>query len=367
MRNKIIFLSLFVSNINYILFNSIGINDTLKNGIRVGVIGLLLFSILFNRKAITFRKEDLLWVFLLFCSLFSFNISQIIINFVYIILVLIVSKEIEKNRLVKWNYYIMIISIFFVVFILITGITNNLQYSIGGRVRHTFGFSNVNAFSSLVYSFFIMYFMYKDKISKTSTIILVLTMYFIFRFTDTRTMLLAFFIYLFIYILLSRLFKYKKISRRTLKIVLVSLVFAPIIFSFISPFLLENYPYLDVVLSKRLSIFSSYINRQQPINYLFGGTTVKDIDNGFLTIFFNTGVLFTSYIIYLIVKSINYSVDNKNFKNIAFIISFVYFNAFESLILRPEIVVSICFWIVVYNSLKHKSVNLEEKVEYNGI
>ena len=367
MRNKIIFLSLFVSNMNYILFNSIGINDTLKNGIRIGVIGLLLFSILFNRKAITFRKEDLLWVFLLFFSLFSLNISRNIINFIYIILVLIVSKEIDKNRLVKWNYYIMLIGGLFIATLLITGITSNTYYSVGGRIRYTFGFSNINAFSSLVYSFFIMYFMYKDKIKKTSIIILVLVMYFIFKFTDTRTMLLAFFIYLFFYLSLSRLFRYKNLNKRILKIILVGLIFMPIIFSFLSPLLLENYPYLDVVLSKRLSIFSNYINSQKPINYLFGGTTVKDIDNGFLTIFFNTGVLFTSYIIYLITKSINYSVDNKNFKNIAFIISFVYFNAFESLILRPEIAVSICFWIVVYRSLKQESVNLRKKVEYNGI
>jgi hypothetical protein len=333
---------------NYILFNSIGINDTLKNGIRVGVIGLLLFSILFNRNVIKFSKLDFLWIFLLLFSLLSFNISGININYFYIILVLIVSKGIDRVTLLKWNYFIILVSVLFIVITLVTGITNNIQYSVGGRTRHTFGFFNVNAFSGLIYSFYIMYFMYKDRTGKISTIILVSLLYVIFRYTDTRTMFFAFFIYLFFYILLRQLFRYKKLRTKIIKIILVTLVFVPIIFSFISPLLLENYPYLNVLTSIRLTVFSDYIINQQPINYLFGGTAVKDVDNGFLVTFFNTGVLFTSYLIYLIIKSLVYSINNDDFKQSAFIISFMYFNAFESLLLRPEITVSIYFWIMIY-------------------
>lgn len=154
-------------------------------------------------------------------------------------------------------------------------------------------------------------------------------------------------------------------NRKLLKISLLFIVLVPIIFSFAAPLLLDNYPYLDVLTSRRLSIFTNYINENQITNYLFGGTEVRDIDNGYLTTFFNTGVMFTVFLLYLIMKALNHSIESKNYRNLAFIISFMYFNAFESLILRPEITVSICFWIVVYNSTKLSSKNKTKKVGYN--
>ena len=86
MRNKIIFFSLFMSNLNYILYNSIGINDNIKNGIRIGVVGLLLVTILYKIAENKFRKEEILWVLLLIVSMVSLNINRNIVNFFYIIL-----------------------------------------------------------------------------------------------------------------------------------------------------------------------------------------------------------------------------------------------------------------------------------------
>lgn len=363
MRNKIIFFSLFMSNLNYILYNSIGINDNIKNGIRIGVVGLLLVTILYKIAENKFRKEEILWVLLLIVSMVSLNINRNIVNFFYIILFVFVTKNIEKGKLVKWSYYIMLISLLLVAFMLLAGIISNLHYSIGERARYTFGFLNVNSFSSLIYSFFIIFSMYNKKNNKILTVLLVSLMFLIFKLTDTRTMFFAFIIYVFFYVLLSIVFKYNKINATAIKVSLIILLFIPILFSFASPILLQYFPNLDILTSYRLTVFSDYIYSQQPINFLLGGTSVNDIDNGFLTIFFNAGILFSIYMIYLIIKSINNSVENTDYKTIAFIISFVYFNAFESLMLRPEISVSILFWIVVFTSLDSKAYTFREMGE----
>ena len=110
--------------------------------------------------------------------------------------------------------------------------------------------------------------------------------------------------------------------------------------------------------SKRLGRFANYINANNLINIVFGGTTLGDVDNAFLILLYNTGILFTLLVLYMIIIAIIRLIDMKESKYIAFIISFMYLNAFESLLVRPEILISICFWCVIYKTLYTTSFRL---------
>lgn len=350
LKEKIFFLSLLMSNLNYILFNSLDISLLFKNGIRIFAIILIVFSTLLNKEGVVLKKIDFMWLFLIFISLFSLNISNNFLNFLYIILVLNVCREIRKEKLIKFNYVIMVISAFFIILLLGTGLISDTEYTQDNRIRHTFGFTNVNAFSSFVYSLFLMIFMYKEKIGKFFILVLISSIYFIYRFTDTRTMVFSFFIFVVFYLFLQVIFGYKKnYNVNFLKVTLKIIVLIPIVSSLFAPLILKRYPYLDSLTSNRLTIFSNYLVDNKFINYFLGGTNVPDIDNGYLVLLLNAGIVFFVFVLLAIMKKISMLVENRDYKSLAFIVSFMYFSAFEALIIRPELSVSICFWIIIYD------------------
>ncbi len=253
----------------------------------------------------------------------------------------------------------MLISGIFIFMSLQLGLTDNISYVVGERVRMTFGFNNVNAFSSLVYSFAIIFFLSKNITIKHYMFVTGLIFIF-YYYTDTRTTTGAFLIYLVCFIILKVIFKQKrgKKNKNLLKAVLTIAALLPVVLSFVSPIILDKFNILDDLTSKRLGRFANYINANNLINIVFGGTTLGDVDNAFLILLYNTGILFTLLVLYMIIIAIIRLIDMKESKYIAFIISFMYLNAFESLLVRPEILISICFWCVIYKTLYTTSFRL---------
>ncbi|MCM3610415.1 hypothetical protein M4S82_04065 [Planococcus sp. MERTA32b] len=364
MRNSIILFSIFALHINYILYNSIGIDEVYKNGIRFLVIALLLFTLLLVKNRIKVQWSDLLFLYLLSFSFLSFNITPNIVNFFYIILILIVAREYSLKEVLDKSFYIMIISAVSVVVLLQFGLTENMRYTIGDRTRNTLGFTNVNAFSNLVYAFAILYLLSRKEILIKHYIFVLTFVIVIYSYTDSRTVTVACLIFLLVHIILQFLFKMADNKLNGLiKSFLLLLVFFPIGITFLSPLLSSEFAVLDILTSGRLTRFTEYIGDNGVVNLLFGGTTAADKDNSYLLILFSTGILFSLMVLGLIVKAIFRLVDIKKSQYIAFIVSGIYAGAFESLLVRPEIIISICFWLVVYKSAFAKGRLLEKEFE----
>ena len=373
MKEKLISASLFLFNLNYILYNTIGLSNLSKNGIRIFAATLLLTSILFDNKVFSLNKIDLIWIILLSASLLSFNFNDKIINFTYLFILLFTSKSMSIDEILKSSFKISVIGIAIVILFLKLGMIQNLEYTLGTRTRSTFGFKNVNAFSSLIYSFSILYMITREKI-KCYHILLSLSFVFsIYRYTDTRTTLNSFVIFIVFYLILSKL-KDTRIYMRygaITKGLISSIILLPIIISMLSPVLLEKYPQLNITTSQRILINTSYIYENSIINFLFGGSAIRDIDNGFLTLTFSLGILFLLLTFYLGSFAISRLLDNKDLAYLSFIISFFYFNLLEALMVRTEISVSVCFWIILYKTAtERKDENVREVTQNttrNGI
>lgn len=364
MREKLVITSIFVANLNFIIYNTLALNGLYKDGLRIITVVLLMLSFLVNKKILSFNRIDLVWILLLLTSLFSFNINSNVFNFIYIILMLIASKSISTEVFMKKNFKIALVSALIVFVFLQLGITDNIQYSVFDRERSTFGFTNVNAFSGFVYSFSILYLVSRREVRWYHLVTITSLVFFFYTFTDSRTSTAAFMTFVISYISLNVLFK--KFSRYAifLKISMLILALVPLLLSLLSPILLINFQSLDFLTSYRLSINTRYITSNEVINFFFGGTFLDDIDNGYLTLIYSIGFLFSSLIIFFILRALIVLVDNKDSMAIAFIISFLFFNAFESLFIRPELSVTICFWILVYRNLINGSNIANDKKSY---
>lgn len=350
MKHRFIFASLFLANLNYILYNTLEISPLIKDGIRVITIVLLFINILINIKVIRFYPVDILLVTLIATSLVSFNINPNIFNFIYIILIVLLSKDIPMESFLKNNYFNTFIGVCLIIILLQVGLTQNIEYQGLERTRNTFGFKNVNAFSSYMYSSTLIFILSRKRTKWFHIILASIVIVTIYRFSDTRTILVCFIIFLCVYLFListGSLLTKKKISQ-LLKPLVVFIAVLPVFASFLSPLILKQYPYLDRITSYRLSINTIYISENKIINLLFGGSVQPDIDNGFLTLFYSAGLLFSIFVVYMILKAICLQMDLKGYKSVAFIISFMYFNSLEALIIRPELSITIYFWVLVY-------------------
>lgn len=318
------------------------------------VVSLLIFSFILNRKKLFLQYIDLAWLFIIMTSLLSFNINDNIINFFFILIVLIVSKDISVDDFYKKSFYITFICSLVIILFLQIGLTQNIQYYQMGRARNTFGFNNVNAFSNLVYSFS-MLFLLTRKVIKWSHLLLISGfMYIMFTFTNTRTSILVFSLFLIIFIILNVIFKLENSQKYKviMKIFMFILILLPLILSLLSPIIFTGFPFLNAITSLRLSIFTNYITDNGLLHLIFGGTKLDNVDNGLLILVYSMGLIFTLFVLYMILHAMSKLIDMRDSKNIAFLISFMYFNIFESILVRPEISVSICFWFLIYKSIE---------------
>ena len=363
MKEKLISISLFLFNLNYILYNTIGLSNLAKNGVRILAAGLLLTSILFGDKVFNLNKIDFIWLLLLSASLISFNFNDKVINFLYLFILLFTAKSISIDKVVKTSFKISLIGIFIVLVFLKLGIIQNLKYTIGARTRSTFGFKNVNGFSSLIYSLSILFMITRERIKWQHILTSLFFVFTIYKYTDSRTTMNSFIAFIVFYLILNK-FKDRGICLRyakIIKVILSLIIITPIIIPMLSPILLKLYPQLDVITSQRISINTSYIYENNIINFIFGGSAVSDIDSGFLTLTFSLGILFVLLTIYLGISAISNLLNNKEIAYLSFIISFFYFNLLEALIVRTEISVSVCFWLILYKATtERKSENVRQ-------
>jgi hypothetical protein len=346
-------MSLFIANINFILYNTLDVVAAAKEGLRIAALIFLVLSILVNNKLFTVNRFDLLWIFLSCCSILSLNINPNLFNILYIIIFIIVSKNISTDTLIRKSFYVSLFCAVVIFVLLGFGIIQNVNYSVFDRERNTFGFHNVNTFGSFVYSISILYILSRDSVRWYHVIFSTAVIFLIYSFTDSRTSIFAFLIFIFVFGALQITQKWN-VTRRyftLLKLSIIVLAVIPLITSISSSIILDGYPNLDIITSYRLSINSKYIMDNSLANWTFGGSTLTDVDNGYLTLIFSTGILFTMTVVIFVLIALRNFMNIKDFKAVAFVISFLYFSAFEALMIRPEVAITICFWLLIYRSI----------------
>jgi hypothetical protein len=246
---------------------------------------------------------------------------------------------------VKYSYIVLLISVVITFALLYAGVTQNAVDTAGNRERATFGFSNVNAFATLLYSFFTVALFRSQARPFIKYAVCAAFTYLAYIYTDTRTLIAA----VSVFILAHGLFV--ALSRSAvLKIVSGILLLLPIIFTQLSVYIAENYFLLDVLLSFRPSYNALVFNSMSFANHMFGGVSPAEgntIDNSFLLVQASVGLPFLLFVTWLTYTKIVDSINASSPATFAFILSFWYFSYSESSLVRPESIIGLVFWLLI--------------------
>lgn len=345
-RQLFVYLAIIILVVNYLLYHTIT-PYSLKNIMRIIAMILLIFSILLNKK----MKISLPFLIIVFYMIIGIILkSELIYNLLFLMLILFsISMNCEYDKINKHLFFISLFSVFIYLVLYKLGYIENYITSYGGRIRNSLGFDNVNSLSLLIASpIFLILSMNNNKV--ITNIICLVIVSAITKYTDSRTLLFATILFVTINLLLKIKF-FKKIEvflnekKYFLSILTIIFFGSPIIMFLIN----KIYPNLDVILSYRITKMLSFVNSQSFFNYLIGFTKLNEIDNSYLLLFFTVGAIGYMFISKMFYK---YLTNKNNLMYLPFTLSVLFYGLMEGILLRPESMITIYFWIIVFHSNK---------------
>lgn len=356
-RNKFVFILIFILNLNYILINTGIVNNRFVLLDRIFLFSVLLLCVLYklNNKKYKIEKYDLFILMLGVIPLLNFEFYPFILNYYYIFAIVFVLRNYEKTTIINASLLSMTIGILMVFVLLYLGGIHNSLDIVGSRVRYTFGFSNVNALSTYIYSILLLFLNKNAKIKRIPLFVTLIINIIAFYYLDTRSMLYGYIMFLVSYYYFCFFTKNDKKNHRFLFVIYIFLIILPLFLSINPTYLRESFPTLDILLSMRLTIFSNYIRRHSVLNILIGGSTITAIDNGYLTLLFSFGILILLCFYCLIIYSGNKFLKNHNIIELSTILSVLYYNLVESSFISPEILLTVLFYYILFRNSKNRN------------
>ena len=312
--------------------------DVDKNILRI-ISTIICIVALFYKRKIRLEEVILLGIS---CYLVLIN-GDISVNMA-VVIIIAVSMTATDMRMV-FNIYnkMHIVMLIIVSGSLLFGIVQNTKWIIQGRIRNDFGFSHVNYVGLLFYSLISVYLISRKRINRYHMIFSLIASFIVFRFTNSRTGFYGTLILLFCIFIFDRIpGKYTKI----LSCIMVTALFlSPIIWKL--PII--NNRKVDYLLSGRVSLSLYYIKRNSVFRLLFGGTHVGEIDNSYLLILYNCGIIVYLILMAIVLYSCIKILEKTKIYEAAFIISTLSISLMESCLIRPEIPCMMLFWIIVFS------------------
>lgn len=343
---KILFLEvpLFLLGLNYILYNALAI-DTMKMLFRGGAIFLLFVGWILKGKYAVDKKTFLAMIFAIIALMLNGSMA---LNFAVIVLFSICVTY-PLDTIIKSAFRINVILVIIMLILMAAHVVNNTSYvSTMGRIRYTLGFENPNV-AALFYSSVIYLLLVSRKKIKG---IVVLFAFFmttvIFYYTNSRTSLLA----LLVFVILESIYFYfqKRNMKKAQKILgkfsilIIDLLF---ILNFVSVFIINKFMIFDELLSFRISAFSRMINSSSLRGFLFGGTS-ETVDNFYYMLLFQYGIFIYTFVAFLTHSAMKKMVVNGNTQYISLLVGLFLVAMMESSLIRPEILVILVVWKIIF-------------------
>lgn len=318
----------------------------LKNIVRLLTVAVILFYICTANREYSFR-ELVCVIISLYLLLLGGNMT---LNISFIILTSICMsdcKDIEKICFICSAFLAAVVTIS-----LITHIVQANVYVQGDRIRNTLGFYNVNAGSIFIFSVLILFLYSRKNISIIHIVISLIISTVIYHVTNSRTAFLGLVIFCTIYEIITKCN------------MLAYLIIVLDVLCLLSPllWLIPQFNDLefDKLLSGRPHVFIDYIHSNTTMNFIIGGSNVKEVDNFYLMLFYNVGVIL--YVIFAIITlySMIYYKDNKDYKSISYVSSILFIGLMESGALRCEIICMLVFWMLILKPFISSNNHIEE-------
>lgn len=346
-RKYLLILSIVFLNINYMFYHTIN-NYSYKISFRVFAIILLLLSILLSKKLKIPYKLVLVCIYLLIGFIVGNEQLQ---NILFIIMMVYsLSLNMDGNNIVQTFFLVSILTLSLFILLRYLGIIKDATTIYDGRIRNSLGFDNPNSLSIIMIDFFYFFIEKVRKNRKIACIIVLLMSFYINTYSDSRTLLVSTIICITFALLIDSSI-FSKITTKMTQNKLICFIFLTIFF--LSPFLIgiiasSNYNF-DKLLSFRGSVINNYIGRHNFLNIIIGFSNITTIDNSYLILFFSVGIL-GYLLIFSIVKKAITNLNNKEY--ISLIIMMLSYGTMESVLIRPECLVTIYFWYVIFTESK---------------
>ncbi len=301
MRQLLFMIILGVLGFNYIGINALRVDSFIIDMGRFAILPLLVAGALYR---IGFYPFELILVCLCMVSLIVGGAGNIMaLNALFLVILIALTKRLSADDFVGTGFFVLFMSLAAVVILLSSGVLVDSVDDSGERVRRTFGFSNVNAIASLVFSFILCLILRVHGSSLLKSGLSLMISVPLFLATDTKSLLLGVLLY-FVFRCSLPLFSTGIISKFFLLVILAF----PIVFTQLSSYISSVHPDIDTILSMRPLLFSRYIEQLPWYSYLIGGISPGGditIDNAFLLI---QGALGVPFLVYLLWRTF-YAVD----------------------------------------------------------
>ena len=332
----ITYICVFMLSLN-LLLSATGIQDNRSELVRFVIVGVLIINF-FTYRFIKISRYDV--IILIVCLIYYLIFNQsVALN----ILVLYVIAFYLKNDTYKNIKHKFLVILFFCIvlwcLLLVFGIITDSVSVAYGRTRHYLGFNNINQSSLLTLPFLILlYDRMKDrKIFRCLVLGLAMLLFYL---TDTR----ASFYVMLMYVVMSAIPNSEKLKKWKRVISIGVLILIPLltIFFLFSNRVLSVFPFIDELLTMRLSIIVEKSSNLTLFNYVFGMRELL-LDNSYVMFFTTFGVV--GYVWWLgWIKNSLFLIRDFEWK---YMVVVLIYGFFESTLLIPESILAMLFFVIL--------------------
>ena len=232
---------------------------------------------------------------------------------------------------------------------LLLGIQENEVYQVGNRIRHKLGFENVNSASMFLFTLLTAYLLHRGEKAGVLDLAAVMVLEVIsFLFTDSRTPLLGLILMVALYLVIPRI--PENIARWIARVAVALLFLTP----YLWPLPVVNSDLVNKILSLRPMYCDAYFRGQNALTFLVGGSRLKELDNGYLLLMFNTGVIVYTVIYFQVQSAVENLCRGGKRMELAFVLTMLACSVLEGSAVRPELLCAPLLWILILEALPGK-------------
>lgn len=328
---------------NYLLYSFFDLGG-IKNLIRAAAAGLMLLLLVLRLADGKIRRRQMLMLILAVWQILSRGTNGLNIAFLLILTVALAGYT--QCRVTTAVFWIMAGLTAVVVVSLLLGIEENEVYRVGNRIRHKLGFVNVNSASMFLFTLLAAYLLHRGQNAKIWDLAAVLTVELLtFMFTDSRTPMLGLILMVVLYLLLP------KLPTKIVGYGCMAGIAVLFLTSYLWPLPIVNSDLMNKLLSLRPMYCDDYFRSQSALTFLLGGTRVPELDNGYLLLLFNTGVIVYTTIYFLMQTATKQMLQQGQYMQLSFVLTMLACSVLEGSAVRPELLCAPLLWILILEAL----------------
>lgn len=303
---------------------------------------LLIYVLLFC----SIRNKLSGWAYVVVVILFVLShFNQAVSNYIVLILMAFAFER-ENEKIVALISLVGQVFILFVVFLLLqSGVLKESVYMLGDKIGYDFGFGHCNMFASYIYAMCCcLYIVFEDKKFFVLPCICLVS-FWSYSYTMGRTYCIGEILLVFLSLFPQSIYKSCQYAKYLLKVLPVILFFILVYVSLN----IERYEDLNLMMTGRFDFVVKYFLDFSIKNLFLGLELTRNdvLDNSYLTLFFNLGVLLIFFMFYYM-KAFSYS---SNVRYYPFLFSILIVGIAEN-VLCSALPANILLWIILWKMIK---------------